>query len=184
MDNEQRMLNNEQVLMDAEKLRTRKILKFLIPVTLIVVILAVIVVIIANKAGNKTPVSSKEFIESASVHGCAVADMKKQLGKDEMFISAHVAQICENNAVYYLEFKKKTDAKSYFAVVARNFKDDIQKGVATNVQEKDLENYCYYSANANGKYQYVVRVKNTVIWADVDDKHTPVVKKIIATIGY
>lgn len=184
MNNEQRIINNEQAMINAEKIRNRKILKVLIPITLIVIILAAIAVIMANKAGNKTPVSSSEFMESASQNGCAVASIKEQLGKDEMFVSASAAQIDEDNAVHYFEFKRKADAKSYFAVVARGFKNDAKEANVSNAEEKELENYCYYSANVNGKYLRVVRVKNTVIWANVDDVHTTVVKKIIAAIGY
>lgn len=183
MSNEQ-IIRNEQALINAEKMRTRKILNFLVPVTVIVLILAVIVVIMANKAGNKKPISSKEFMESASQIGCAVDSIKNQLERPELFKSASAAQIDETNVVHYLEFKNKMNAKSYFAAVARSFKNETKEVSEANAQQKDLENYCFYNSAANGKYYHVVRVQNTVIWANVDEIHKPVVKKIIAAIGY
>lgn len=178
-------MDREQAIMDAEKRRTKAILKFLIPVTAVVVILTVIVGFIANKAGNKNAITANEFIEIAYHQKLEVSDVKDELNKDkDMFKSALIALLDEDDSVYFFKFKEKQDAKAYFASGARAFKSEVKEAGVDNSQQKEYENYCYYTATANGKYMHIIRVKNTVFYANVNEEQTENVKKLIKSIGY
>ncbi len=178
-------MDREQAMMDAEKKRTNAMLKVLIPITAVVIVLTVIVGFFANKAGNKSTVTANEFIEIAYHQKLEVNDVKDELNKDkEMFKTALIAMIDEDNSVYFLKFGEKQNAKSYFANAARGFKSEVKESGTDNSQQKEFENYCYYTATANGKYMYVTRVKNTVLYANVDEDKAEEVKKLIKSIGY
>ena len=65
--------------------------------------------------------------------------------------SAYAVEHENGEFTYFLEFKKKGSAKSYFANVARKFKTEVNESGFDNSESKDYENYCYYTATVNGK---------------------------------
>ena len=171
-------------MLRAEKKRTRAILYVLIPITVIVVALAVIVGMMANKAGGKTAVTGAKFAEISEQQGYVAINVTEELDSPGLFKSAYITKIDEDNSVFFLEFKEKKDAKSYFANAARKFKTEVKNAGADNSMQEDLENYCYYIAAVNGQYYHVVRVKDTVLYANVSENHSEIIKKIVSAIGY
>ncbi len=166
------------------KAHNRKILWVLIPITVIVIILTIIVVIMVNKAGGKTPVSAEEFVKAARKNNLLAQDVKSGIEKTEVFEDAYIVKFDDNNAVYFFELDNKANAKSYFASVARDLKEKLKYAGTINKTEKNLENYSYYIATTDKKYMHVVRVKNTVVFADVDKAYKRTVEKLIKDIGY
>lgn len=177
-------MEQEKVILNAEKKRTRAMLKVLVPITIIVVALTIIAVILANKAGNKTSVTGSRFAEISQEQGFVAVNVIEQLDSPGLFESAYITNLDDNNGIFFLEFKEKKDAKSYFANAARKFKVEVKEAGEDNSKQEDLENYCYYIATVNGQYMHVVRVKDTVLYAQVDEDHTKTVQKMVSEIGY
>lgn len=175
-----------EAIMEAEKRRNRAILKVLIPITAIVVILAIVVGFIANTKGNRNTISANEFTEIAFHQKYQVTNIMTSdaLEKKDLFKNALVTYLDEKNTVFFFEFKEKADAKSYFASVARKFKTEVKKSGSDNSDSINYENYCYYKANVDGKYMHVVRVKNTVLYANVDKSMADEVESLVRSIGY
>jgi len=168
----------------ADKRRTKKMLSVLIPATVIMIILAVLAGIYANKAGNKTAVSGDKFVNVITNAGFKVYDIMGELEEENIFKSAYAVEHENGDFTYFLEFKKKGNAKSYFASVARKFKTEVNEAGIDNSDSKDYENYCYYAATVNGKYLHIVRVKNTVIYAEVSEDNMNSVQTIVNKIKY
>lgn len=181
-------------LAESERKRTNKILKFLIPATVIMVVLAVAAGIYANKAGNKKPASAEEFqIAATNVindtfdekkDGYAAISVVDQLENKDMFKDVLVCPVDENNSIYYYVFKNKGNAKSFFAGNARKMKEATKNALPENIKQENLENYSYYTASADGKYATIIRVGKTVFYAHVDDKHADKIKKIVEMLDY
>ena len=188
------MNNKEQAMLAAEKKRTKKILAVLVPATIIMIILAIALGIYANKAGNKKAASAEDFKIAATTavngsfdeekDGYAAISVMDQLENNDMFKDVLVCPIDEENSVYYYVFKKKGDAKSLFAGNARKIKELTKNVLPENIKQENLENYSFYTAQADGKYATIVRVGKTVLLANVEEKHADKVKDIVKILGY
>ena len=179
-------MNREEYISKMEKRRNRAILKVLVPVTVLMVVLAIVVGFIAFNSGKLNPVSATKFLEAASNQNCKVYDVLTEIDKKDLFNSAYLAKIDsdEKSAITFFDFKEKNSAKSYFASVARTYKTEASKENINSVSQKELPNYSFYSAECDEKYFYVVRVKDTVVSAQTDIENMNVVKKIIGEIDY
>ena len=47
-----------------------------------------------------------------------------------------------------------------------------------------MNNYATYSLTTNGKYKYLSRIDNTLVYIDVDESYKDIVKDIMKEIGY
>ena len=47
-----------------------------------------------------------------------------------------------------------------------------------------MKNYSKYSLSANGKYKYLSRIDNTLVYIDIDESYKDTVKDLIKEIGY
>ena len=186
-------MNNEQAMLYAEKERTKKMLKFLIPVTIVMIILAIVVGIYANTAGNKKPASAETFNIAATTvikgsfdeeAGYATVSVLDQLDNKKMFSDVIVCPIDENNSIYYYVFNNKGNAKSFFSGNARKMKTAMKDALPDDIEQENLENYSFYTASANGRYATIIRVNKTVFYADVEEEHADKVKKIVNMLDY
>ena len=175
-------MNKEQVIISAEKKRNKKILKFLVPATIVMIILAAIMGIYVTSRGNKEPATADDFINAA--YNCKYELYNVEEEVPDSVASAIIAKKSDNNSVTFLEFKKDADAKSYAAGTARKYKSVAKKENISNIKQVNYENYEYYTASAKGKYMRVVRVKNTVVFASGSEECGNDVEKIIASLGY
>ena len=165
-------------------------LKVLIPATVIMIILAIVAGIFANKAGNKKPASSEDFQVAATtaVNGSynenanIAVSVLSQLENKKMFKDVIVCPIDENNSVYFYAFKNKGDAKSFFAGNARKLKEATVNTI--DDKQENLENYSYYKASADDRYVAIVRVNKTVLYADVKKEHKDKIETIIESLNY
>ncbi len=174
----------EEDIIKAEKDRTRKMMKVLIPITAVVIILAVIAGIIANKMGNKSVITVDDFIVITHTNGYELFDVKEELENKDMFDRVLVAKKGDDNTVYFLIFKNAGDAKSFFAGTAKKYKAAASQAGVTEAIKTDYENYANYIVNANETYMHVARVRNTVVFSEVPEKHQPDIEKLIEEINY
>lgn len=175
-------MNKEQAIISAEKKRTRKMLKFLVPATVIMIIAAICMGIYVNSRGNKEPATADEFINAARNCEYMLYNVKEEV--PDSVASAIVAKKSDDNSVTFLEFKKDADAKSYAAGTARKYKGVAEEEGISNTKQVNYENYEYYTASSKGKYMHVVRVHNTVVFASGSEECGKDVEKIIASLGY
>ncbi len=47
-----------------------------------------------------------------------------------------------------------------------------------------MKNYSTYSLTTNGKYKYLSRIDNTLIYIDASDDYKDAIKDIIKELGY
>ncbi len=171
----------ETAAIKAEKRRTKKMLMVLVPITVIVIALTILVGIMANKAGGKSPVSADKYAETSVNMGYETLKFDDEFENIE---KVFVTKFDEENNVFFFEFKNKDKAKLYFAAEAREMKRIVNEAGKECINSEELENYWCYEANVNGKYMHIIRVKDTVLYADVDEKYMDDIKKIVQAIGY
>ena len=179
--------------MNGTERNNKRALLILIPATVIMIVLAVVVGIYANKAGGKSPASLEEFKVAATsaVNGNYdaeteegfVFDLKEQVG-DDRFKEICMCRIDEGSNIFYYEFKNKGDAKSFFAGNARKLKKETVDAPAESITQEDLESYSYYSAQTEDRYVNIIRVNKTVLYVDVEPANKEKAEKVIKMLNY
>lgn len=185
-------MDKEQAIFSAEKKRTGKILMVLIPATVVMIILAVIAGVYANMLDNERKVETSDGFIITATSDSFISAAKKS-GYEEIYnekenmpkiVKSAIIAVKDDDLIRFLEFKKTDDAKSFFALKAREFKEEAKKAGVTDAKERREENYTYYTASVESKYMHVVRVKNTVIFATAIEKNKANVENIIKELKY
>lgn len=186
--NYQQSLNNNQQfnnlnsnhLQNTAKSNTKKVL------TIIGVIVFIIVIVFFRISSNlykeKTPVSANEFSSTMETDGYTVTDITSQLSQYESYVTkAYVAQ----KTNYQIEFYEMSTEEN--AITLYNYnksKFENQKTGTYTSTNVDLKNYSIYSLTVNGKYKYISRIDNTIIYIDADEVYKNDIKNTIKELGY
>lgn len=63
-------------------------------------------------------------------------------------------------------------------------KFESQKSNRSTSSTASMKNYSTYSLTTNGKYKYLSRIDNTLIYIDASDDYKDAIKDIIKELGY
>ena len=157
--------------------------KALIIIGIIVVILVGIVLIVFNTLNKeKTPISASTFNTTMEGKGYEMTDTTSQFAQYENYMSeSYVAQ----KIGYQIEFYELTNEENAISMYnANKTKFESQKTNASASTTASMNNYSTYSLTTNGKYKYLSRIDNTLVYVDVDESYKDVVKDIMKEIGY
>lgn len=133
--------------------------------------------------GNETAITSKEFQTKMEAKGFTVINAKSQFSKYSYVKQAYIA--INKKANYQIEFYQLSTndyAKSFFNNNKQIFKKSKSSGsaemsISTGYNDK-------YTLITGGKYKFISRIDNTVIYLNVKESNKTAVKKIIDELGY
>lgn len=163
----------------------KKVLFIVLGVVLFFLIVGTIgVMAIINMANKqKTPITSSDFKTTMESKGYVVTDATSQFSGYDYVKKVYVAQ--SSDASYQIEFYQMSD-ESYAATFYSNNKSIFASsaGTSTGNTEFSGKNYSKYSLTSNGKYQYISRIDNTVVYLSVDSSYVDNAKDIVKKLGY
>lgn len=87
--------------------------------------------------------------------------------------------MAQNETNYQIEFYEVSNldnATSFYNTNKTKF--ESQKGNASSSYNASMKNNSTYSVTTNGKYKFVSRVDNTVVYVDVDTTYQDSVKSL------
>ena len=156
-------------------------------VIIALIIIAVIVigvgVLIASINKEKVAITADTFKTTMEERGYIVSDVTSQFAQYVDYITtAYVAQEGEDYQIEFYELSNLDNATNFYNTNRAKF--ESQKGNASSSYNVSMKNYSTYSITTNGKYKFISRVDNTVIYLDVDTKYEDSVKEIIKEFGY
>ncbi len=150
----------------------------------IIVVLLVGIVLIAFNALNKekTPISANTFNTTMASKGYVMTNTTSQFSQYENYMSeSYVAQ----KPGYQIEFYQLSNEENAISMYNTNkAKFESQKTNSSASATASMNNYSTYSLTTNGKYKYLSRIDNTLVYIDVDESYKDVVKDIMKEIGY
>ena len=90
-----------------------------------------------------------------------------------------------HKSVYQIEFYELSNEENAISMHNTNkTKFESQKSNASASATASMNNYSTYSLTTNGKYKYLSRINNTLVYVDVDENYKDIVKDIMKEIGY
>ena len=134
-------------------------------------------------AQSKTAATPKDFIASAESLGLQTQDTTKDYEQFDHVVNSTSAGKTEGNAiVWQADFVTATEAEKAQGMFETNKnKFDEASG---NMSSTSVGNYNTYEKNGDGKFMYLCRVDNTLLYINVDEKYKDEAKKLIGTLGY
>lgn len=157
--------------------------KALIIIGIIVVVLIGIVLIAFNALNKeKTPISASTFKTTMEGKGYVMTNSTSQFAQyPNYMLESYVAQ----KTGYQIEFYELTSEENAISMYNTNkAKFESQKTNASASATASMNNYATYSLTTNGKYKYLSRIDNTLVYIDVDESYKDIVKDIMKEIGY
>ncbi len=158
-------------------------------VIIALIILAVIAVIIVGVCAligalNKERVSmtADQFNRIMESNGYVMTDTTNQFAEyGSLMTKSYVAQ----KSGYQIEFYELSNEENAISMYNTNkTRFESQKTNVSASSTVEMKNYAIYSLTTNGKYKYVSRINNTLVYLDVDTTYKDTVKDIIKEIGY
>lgn len=157
----------------------------------VIIIVAVVVLIVALVIGGvffmltrqKTAVTIEGFKTVAEEKGYTVGDIQNQFSEYEYIEKAQVAVSKDYN--YLIEFyviDSEENAKAFYnnnKVTLEAMKQENSIDTTTSIN-----NYDIYTLKAGGKYMYIARVDNTIVYANVSDSVENNIKEFMKALGY
>ena len=130
---------------------------------------------------SKEVITTDTFMKQAEENNLEVSDAKEQYANYDSIKEVMTAGKGEWKVEFYV-LDSVEAAKGMFDTNYDLFQAQKEKSfIETSSNEG---NYDLYSLTCNGKYMYICRVSNTLIYASVDDGYKRSVKKFIKSLGY
>lgn len=158
--------------------------KLLIVIGIIILVLMIVIgsaiFIWLNK--EKTPILAEDFYSIMEKKGYTMTDATSQFDQYTNYIKkAYIAQ----NTDYQIEFYELSSEENAISMYNTNkSRFESQKSDSSSYATVSMKNYSTYALTTNGKYKYISRIDNTMIYLDVDEEYKDTIKKLIKEIGY
>lgn len=157
--------------------------KALIIIGIIVAILVVVGLIVLNSLNvEKEPLTADMFLARMQSKGYTMTDTTVQFSQyGDLMKKSYAAQ----KSGYQIEFYELSTEENAISMYNTNkAKFESQKTNASSSATASMNNYATYALTTNGKYKYVSRIDNTLIYIDVAETYKDTVKDIVKELGY
>lgn len=157
--------------------------KALIIIGIIVIVLVGIVLVVFNTLNKeKTPISANTFNTTMESKGYIMTDTTSQFAQYGNYMSKSYAAQKTGYQIEFYELSSEENAISMYNTNKTKFESQKSNDSASAIAS--MNNYATYSLTTNGKYKYLSRIDNTLVYIDVDESYKDVVKDIMKEIGY
>ena len=147
-----------------------------------VVIVGIVLVVFSSLNKEKTPITADTFNTTMESKGYVMTDTTSQFSQyGSLMAKSYAAQ----KSGYQIEFYELSNEENAISMYNTNkTKFESQKTNISTSSTVSMNNYATYSLTTNGKYKYVSRINNTLVYVDVDETYKDTVKDIMKEIGY
>ena len=157
--------------------------KTLIIIGIIIVILFIIGLLAFNSLNKeKVSISADTFNTTLESKDYVITDTTSQFAQyGNYMVKSYVAQ----KSGYQIEFYELSSEENAISMYNTNkTKFESQKTNTSTYATVSMNNYATYSLITNGKYKYLSRIDNTLVYVDVDENYKDPVKEVMEEIGY
>lgn len=147
-----------------------------------IVLVGIVLVVFNTLNKEKTPISANTFNTTMESKGYIMTDTTSQFAQYGNYMSKSYAAQKTGYQIEFYELSSEENAISMYNTNKTKF--ESQKSNASASATASMNNYATYSLTTNGKYKYLSRIDNTLVYIDVDESYKDVVKDIMKEIGY
>ena len=130
----------------------------------------------------KKAITGDKFIEVAKNNNLTVIDAYEQMSQYGVIQTALLAKAADGWQIEFYILNTDSDAKDMYETNRKIFEDS--KGSSSKEKYLTLKNYSMYNLVSGGRYMYLSKIDNTLLYVRIDDKYTDNVKKIVKELGY
>ena len=148
-----------------------------------VLLLLIAMVTLALTGCTKTAVTTADVKALAETKGFIVEDAVSQFSAYDYI--KEVTIVAPQSLDYQIEFYVLSDAayaQSFFEKNKANF--EMNKSGTYTDSSSSGKNYAVYKLNANGKYMFLERVDNTVVYVDTEKQNKEAVEAFMKELNY
>ena len=158
--------------------------KILIIVVIAAFVVGGVVLFTAFKSINKekTSITADDFNTIMESNGYTMAETTNLFAEYGNFMTKSYAAQKNDYQIEFYQLSSEEDAISMYNTNKEKF--ELQKADASATTSVSINNYARFSLTANGKYKYVSRIDNTLIYVDVAATYKKEIKDIMDKIGY
>lgn len=152
--------------------------------SLALVFISIITLFSFTGCGDKNPISADDFKSKMEEKGYTVVEATEQFTDFDYVKKVYLAVDKDTN--YQMEFYQldnEKNAKGFFASNQKIIEDSKGKITKFEISISGGNNE-KYTLRTEGKYKYVSRIENTVIYFDVDEKYKDDIDEILDEIDY
>lgn len=133
--------------------------------------------------GPRTAATAEKFKSVANNNNLTIIDAYDQMEQYGTINSATIAKSSEGWQVEFYVLKTESDAIDMYNTNKKLFEN--LKGSSNNKEKTiDIKNYTMYNLITGGRYMYLARIDNTLLYAKVDEQYAKDVQKIVKELGY
>lgn len=130
---------------------------------------------------NKKAISGDTFAAAFDSDKCQVKNLTGDYERETDVVVMDKAY-CDTYEMEYYRLDSVQTAKDIFKTNADEFRKDK---TGTNLEKDYAEgNYEIYSLTCGGKFRYIARVDDTIIYVYADDTYKKEISKILEKLGY
>lgn len=134
-------------------------------------------------SGSKTAVTAQEFSAKAESLGFKTADTSYTYSEYNYVVSSTTAyEKINDKIVWQMDFLIAESPEKAAGMYIGNKEtfDELSGSVLT----VSVGNYSTYEKNGEGRFMYLCRVDNTMLYVNADEQYKDTVKKLIDVLGY
>ena len=146
------------------------------------ILLGLLILVVLTGCFSKKALTSKEFITVMKDKNFDIYDISSTYSSYGYIGTVILAKSKEDYQLGFYTFDDENYATEYFNINKGSF--DSLEGDSSSKAQVEAGNYSTYALTKAGKYMYLSRVDNTLLYIDVDVKHKTEVKNIVEELGY
>ncbi|WP_288622158.1 hypothetical protein [uncultured Streptococcus sp.] len=148
----------------------------------VVILIGIVAVVFSNLNKEKTSISANTFNTTMSSKGYVMTDTTSQFAQYGDYMTKSYAAQKSGYQIEFYELSSIENAISMYNTNQQKF--ESQKSNRSTSSTASMKNYSTYSLTTNGKYKYLSRIDNTLIYIDASDDYKDAIKDIIKELGY
>lgn len=137
----------------------------------------ILILLLVCGCDKKQSLNKEEITNELSSNGFIITDITDRMEDDNI-----TAVLVANNSKYSIEYYRFKDNKS----ASESFKNNkkLFENYSRNGKEKTKDNYNTYTQEIENKYNLLIRVDNTLIYASINNEYKSDLNKVLKNIGY
>lgn len=149
---------------------------------IVVVLVGIVLVVFSTLNKEKVSMSADTFNTKMAEKGYIMTDTTSQFAQYGNYMSKSYAAQKTGYQIEFYELSSEENAISMYNTNKTKF--ESQKSNASASSTASMNNYSTYSLTTNGKYKYISRIDNTLVYIDVAESYKDIVKDLMKEIGY
>jgi len=129
---------------------------------------------------NKEKITKEVFNSVTESYNLNVIDRTEEYNDDIL-----ISYVYSSNDEYFIEYYELNNEENAIKLYDQNVYE-MENSKGANYSESFLNgNNCQsYAVTANGKYTYISRVENTIVFSEVKKEYKDKIKEIVKDLGY